>query len=193
MQCTGLQSNIMNSCQAPLGEQEICVTCGFCCDGTLFAHALLNPGEKGNLPEKIEENLFSAAERDYFHLPCRYFNGRCSIYDRQRADVCGSYRCQLLRDFSDCIITYGQALGIVERARQVRSELMEQYSLLTGKRDSVHFMKVLKEAGNNLLQEGDTVSAAMDRELFLARCNIFEALLIKHFRSADEFEKLVMK
>ena len=70
---------------------------------------------------------------------------------------------------------------------------MEQYSLLTGKRDSVHFMKVLKEAGNNLLQEGDTVSAAMDRELFLARCNIFEALLIKHFRSSDDFEKLVMK
>jgi len=54
-------------------------------------------------------------------------------------------------------------------------------------------MKVLKEAGNNLLQEGDTVSAAMDRELFLARCNIFEALLIKHFRSSDDFEKLVMK
>ena len=174
-------------------EQEICVTCGFCCDGTLFAYALLNPGEKGRLPVKIEENLFSRAEQDYFHLPCRYFAGRCTIYDRQRADVCGSYRCQLLRDFSEGIITYGQALGMVERAKQVRSELMEQYSLLTGKRESVHFMKVLKEAGNNLLQEGDTVSAAMDRELFLARCNIFEALLIKHFRSADDFEKLVMR
>lgn len=174
-------------------EQEICVTCGFCCDGTLFSFALLNPGEEGHLPERIEENVFRQAERNYFHLPCSYFAGRCTIYDRQRADVCGSYRCQLLRDFSIGSISYGQALGIVEKAKQVRIDLMEQYSLLTGKRDSLYFMKVLKEAGNNLLQEGDTVSAAMDRELFLARCNIFEALLIKHFRSADEFEKLVMK
>ena len=183
----------MKSDKAPLKEQEICVTCGFCCDGTLFAHALLNPGEKGNLPQRIEENAFTRAERDYFHLPCSYFTGRCTIYDRQRADVCGSYRCQLLRDFSEGNITYRQALGMVERAKQVRSELMEQYSLLTGKRDNIHFMKVLKEAGNNLLQEGDTVSAAMDHELFLARCNIFEALLIKHFRSADDIEKLVMR
>jgi len=183
----------MKSDKAPVQEQEICVTCGFCCDGTLFAYALLNPGEKGNLPERIEENVFSEGEKDYFRQPCRYFEGRCTIYDRKRADVCGSYRCQLLRDFSDGSISYGQALGMVERARQVRSELMEQYSLLTGKRDNIHFMKVLKEAGKPHRQKGDTVSAAMDQELFLARCNIFEALLIKHFRSADEFEKLVMK
>lgn len=183
----------MKSDKAPAQEQEICVTCGFCCDGTLFAYALLTPGEKGNLPERIEENVFSKGEKDYFRLPCSYFAGSCSIYGRQRADVCGSYRCQLLRNFSDGSISYGQALGMVERARQVRSELMEQYSLLTGKGDSIHFMKVLKEAGNTLRQDGDTVSAAMAQELFLARCNIFEALLIKHFRSEDEFEKLVMK
>lgn len=183
----------MNGDKAPVQEQGICVTCGFCCDGTLFAYALLNPGEKGHLPERIEENVFRQAERDYFYLPCSYFSGRCTIYYRQRADVCGSYRCQLLRDFSDGSISYGQALGMVERAKQVRSELMEQYSLLTGNRDSTHFMKVLKEAGNTQRQVGDSMSAAMDQELFLARCNIFEALLIKHFRSADEFEKLVMK
>ena len=76
----------MKTDQAPLQEQDICVTCGFCCDGTLFAHALLNPGEKGSLPERIEESVFSLDDRDYFHLPCRYFAGRCTIYDRQRAE-----------------------------------------------------------------------------------------------------------
>jgi hypothetical protein len=183
----------MKNDQAPVKEQEICLTCGFCCDGTLFAHAMLNPGEKGNLPERIEENVFSQAERDYFHLPCRYFAGRCTIYDSQRAYVCGSYRCQLLRDFSDGNISFDQALGIVKRARDFRSELMERYSGMTGRRDNTHFIKVLKESGNYQRQTGEAASTAMDQELFLARCNIFEALLIKHFRSADDFEKLVMK
>ena len=36
----------------PVIEQEICVTCGFCCDGTLFKYAVLQSGERGNLPAK---------------------------------------------------------------------------------------------------------------------------------------------
>ncbi len=183
----------MKTDQAPLQEQDICVTCGFCCDGTLFAHALLNPGEKGSLPERIEENVFSEGEKDYFRQPCRYFEGRCTIYARKRADVCGSYRCQLLRDFSAEKISLEKALAVVARARETRRELLEEYRRVSGSDRNIHFMEVLKELGKYLRQDRENASAGMEYELLLARCNIFEALLIKHFRSADDFEKMVMK
>jgi hypothetical protein len=60
--------------KAPLNEQVICTKCGFCCDGTLFLHAGLVPGERGSLPEKIEKNSFSYDGKDFFKLPCLYFN-----------------------------------------------------------------------------------------------------------------------
>lgn len=178
---------------APIQEQRICVGCGFCCDGTLFAHAVLNPGEKGNLPEKIEENVFSEGGRDYFRLPCRYFNGRCTIYDIKRADVCGSYRCQLLKDLSAERISFDKAIEMVEKAMEVRNELLDQYGFLTGGDRQIPFMELLKVLGKNPGQDGINASAGMEYEMLLARCNIFEALLIKHFRSSDDFEKLVMR
>jgi len=183
----------MQAEKAPIKEQEICVECGFCCDATLFVHAVLNPGEKGNLPERIEENVFSKGDRDYFRQPCRYFEGRCTIYDRKRADVCGSYRCQLLKDFSEEKISFDQAMEMVEKAMEVRNELLDQYGKLSGSDRNIPFTEVLKEFGKNPGQDGRTASAGVEYELLLARCNIFEALLIKHFRSVDDFEKLVMK
>lgn len=178
---------------APIQEQKICVGCGFCCDGTLFVHAVLNPGEKGNLPERIEENVFSEGEKDYFRLPCRYFEGRCTIYDRKRADVCGAYRCQLLKDLSTEKISFDQAMEMVETAREVRSELLDQYGKLSGSDRNIPFMEVLKELGKNSWQIWKNSSPGIEYELLLARCNIFEALLIKHFRSSDDFEKMVMR
>ena len=183
----------MQAEKAPDQEQKICVECGFCCDATLFVHAVLNPGEKGNLPEGIEANVFSEGERDYFRQPCRYFEGRCTIYNRKRADVCGAYRCQLLRDFAGGKITFDQAMDIVEKAKTVRSELLDQYGKLSGSVRNIPFMEVLKELGKNPRQDGRNASAGVEYELLLVRCNIFEALLIRHFRSVNDFEKLVMK
>ncbi|MBE0674536.1 MAG: hypothetical protein IH591_07745, partial [Bacteroidales bacterium] len=92
---------MLKGVEAPAEEQAICVVCGFCCDGTLFVNAGLNQGERGSgLPEKIEQASFSEGGRDYFRLPCNYFSGKCSIYDRNRADVCSSFRCQLLKDLA---------------------------------------------------------------------------------------------
>ena len=82
---------------------------------------------------------------------------------------------------------------MVERARETRRELLEEYRTVSVSDRNIHFMEVLKELGKHLRQDRETASAGMEYELLLARCNIFEALLIKHFRSADDFEKMVMK
>ena len=183
----------MENNQAPPGEQKICVNCGMCCDGTLYLHAVLDPGERGNLPEKIEERSYTLAGKDYFLLPCLYFEGKCTIYDLQRAKVCGSYRCQLLKDIAEGNVSQTEALDIVAEAAATRTKLLKEYLRITGDDDGITFKKLHSRLGK-LIQDtvpgGETEN---EMELLRARCNIFEALLIKHFRSADDFEKLVMK
>ena len=179
--------------QGPVEEQSICIRCGFCCDGTLFLHAHLNPGERGNLPEKIEESSFFDEGKDYFRLPCHYFSEKCTIYDRARADVCGSYRCQLLKDFADGKIIVPDAMDVVREAMGMRTEIIEEYRRVSGKVEKINFRKLLLELGKVQKSASEEEPLSAEYEMLLARCNILEALLIRYFRSAEDFEKMIMK
>lgn len=179
--------------KAPVDEQKICVTCGFCCDGTLFHHAMLKAGEQGNLPEKIEQNYHNEKGKEFFILPCLYFSEKCTIYDKKRAEICSGYRCQLLKDFAEEKVSLHDALESVTGAMKMREELMEQYRRISGNSSPIHFKQLLIELGKVMKSVPENESSGVDYNLLLARCNIFEALLIKHFRSTEYFEKMMMK
>lgn len=181
--------------QGPPDEQTICVTCGFCCDGTLFLHAHLNPGERGvgDLPEWIEENSFDEGGKDFFRLPCHYFSEKCTIYDRKRAYVCGSYRCQLLKDFADGKVTLDDAQKTVTEAMRLRAEIIEEYHRVSSDKRDINFRELLIKLVKIVKAASDKEPVGLDYDLLLVRCNIFEALLIKNFRSAEDFEKMIMK
>ena len=178
--------------QGPPEEQKICVTCGFCCDGTLFFHAMLQPGEKGSLPEKIEQNYRMEKGKEFFLLPCLYFSEKCTIYDQKRAEVCSGYRCQMLKDFSEGKVTMVDALETVRAALKIRIELISKYREVSGKNRKISFKQLLIQLGKVMKSGTKKDPSRTDYELLLARCNIFEALLIKHFRSADDFGKMMI-
>ncbi|TFH50154.1 MAG: hypothetical protein E4G92_00600 [Bacteroidia bacterium] len=172
-------------------EQLICLACGFCFDGTLFRHAVLNPGEKGHLPEKIEESVFIEGEKEYFRLPCGYFRGRCSIYDSRRADVCSAYRCQLLRDHAAGKVTQEEALKIVSEAARLRTEIIDDYRRVTGDSPDICFTQLLTELGRYIGTGAVEALPDSEIEILIARCNILEALLIRHIRSVSDFESMM--
>ncbi len=174
-------------------EQVICIRCGLCCDGTLFLHAHLDPGERGNLPEKIERNSYSKQGSDYFRLPCGYFDKKCTIYNQKKANVCSGYYCQLLRDLAAGRLTFNEALAIVEDAVNMRTEIIELYRIISGKRRKTYFKKLLRVLGRMQERSTEDKPAGMDYDMLLARCNIFEVLLIRHFSQSGEFEKMIMK
>lgn len=97
----------------PVLEQEICVGCGLCCDGTLFNHAPLQPGERGHLPTKIGEGYQKEGDRKIFRLPCAYFSGKCTIYDQPRAHVCVAFRCQVVRKVATHTISQAQVMHTI--------------------------------------------------------------------------------
>lgn len=85
------------------------------------------------------------------------------------------------------------ALELVREAKGMRREIIEEYCRIYGKSEAINFREIMTELGK--IRKPDPGEGAMsaDHEHLLARCNIFEALLIKHFRSAEDFEKLIMR
>ena len=219
------------STSAPEAEQAICVRCGFCCDGTLFLHAVLQPGEKGNLPEKIEERYYLDKDGEFFKMPCPYFCKKCTIYTQEKAEVCSSFRCQLLKDFASGKISPEEALTLVKNAATIREELIRDFNQLNPARQVLCFREMLLHLGefhqspdksnetvtgpgkpgsplrsdNRDSVIGNRNSGTLDPEpispeipplstidILTARCNILEAQLIRYFRSAEEYDQLVM-
>lgn len=168
-------------------EQEICISCGFCCDGTLFHQAVLQPGEKGSLPEKIEQTYFAKDNQEFFRLPCLYFDQKCTIYDQKKAIICSAFRCQLLNDFSEKKISLNEALEIIRKSKKTRQELLQKVSQLIGKKKQITFEELLTKLGR--IQK-EINEQEMEFEIFNARCNIFESLLIRYFKSEENFNSM---
>ncbi len=177
--------------EIPVAEQEICVTCGFCCDGTLFNRAMLEPGEYGSLPQKIEEQYGKTDESEFFVLPCAYFCGKCTIYDQKRAVICGAFRCKLLKNFSKDQFTQADALQIIANAKGLRDEIFQLYGKLVGVAYSHSFMELLDELP--ALYQTHKADSVKNRQvnLLFSKCALLDTLLIKSFKSAKSFDVLV--
>ena len=175
----------------PVVEQEICVTCGFCCDGTLFKHAVLRPGERGNLPTKIEERYGKADEGEFFTLPCAYFCGKCTIYDQKRAVVCGAFRCKLLKNVSKDQLTQANAMQTIASARTLRNEIFQLYAELTGAAYSCSFMELLDELPTLHQMYGADSVKNKQVSLLILTCGLLDTLLTKTFKSPKSFEALI--
>lgn len=173
-------------------EQDICKSCGFCCDRTLFSNANLKSGEKGQLPEKIEQNYFRDNDGEKFKLPCPYFDDKCTIYDQKKAIICSAYRCQLLINFSAGIISRKEAMSVVSKAKTTKEELLESFHNITGKNEVISFRELLLVLGKIQKSNNGTTSSNYDLELLIARCNIFESLLIKYFKPKKDFQEMIV-
>ncbi|NBB22956.1 hypothetical protein GVN20_26605 [Runella sp. CRIBMP] len=177
-----------NLIENPVSEQQICIKCGLCCDGTLFEHAALQAGEHGSLPEKIVDNYRKLKDEEVFLLPCHYFDGKCTIYDQKKAVVCSAFRCQLLKDFSMGQISKDNADKIVSDALKFRDEILELYKCIFEVDTKLSFRELLNEMGK---MTAPPIEKTKELALLKAKCNIYETLLIKNFKSIKTFESMI--
>jgi len=80
-------------------ETSLCVGCGLCCDGTLFARARSEqPDEQWRL-SALGFDFEDFNDAKWFKQPCPMAScGTCTIY-ADRPAVCRSFRCSLLKSF----------------------------------------------------------------------------------------------
>jgi hypothetical protein len=74
----------------------------------------------------------------------------------------------------------------------MRTDLIDQYRRVTGNSEGINFRQLLVDLGKTPESASEEEPVRLDYEILQARCNIFETLLIKHIRSASDFDNIMV-
>ena len=92
--------------------QRLCLSCGLCCNGVLFADV---PLEAGDDAEKLRRLGVSKAGK--FNQPCAALNGcECRIYP-DRPGYCRKFECLLFKKVRNGEVSAQNALATISKAR----------------------------------------------------------------------------
>jgi hypothetical protein len=110
-------------------EESICLKCGLCCNGVIFADVKLQPGDDADRLRSL--GLAVAIPRTtqrapHFKQPCAAFDGcRCRIYDAGRPRQCSGFECLLLQKVKAGHLERAAALRIIDTARERAQKVRE--------------------------------------------------------------------
>lgn len=96
---------------------NICLPCGFCCDGTLIGHVQLNNEELPALKELMD--IEDEKDNGFFLQPCSNYCDGCTIYSK-RPKQCGNFECGLLKSFEQKELDFDSIIEIINEVKQKR-------------------------------------------------------------------------
>ena len=116
-------------------EQELCISCGLCCDGSLFEFTPTRLEEQDGF-EPAEVGLFQLSDGAFaLAQPCCHLHNKCcEIYKAVRPAICGKFKCKLLKNFLRDEITYSAALELIKTTLAQRDEIRDKLELEVEKR-----------------------------------------------------------
>jgi len=145
--------------------QNLCLECGFCCNGVLFADVKLQADDN---PSRLR-SLGVPVSGSRFRQPCSAWEDcRCRIYsDRPR--YCRDFECLLLKSLKSSRVDYPIALGLV-RSTQAKVEQVRKLLRSLGDKDErsslrERFLRTSKRLESGRWTKAD---AALYSELTLA-------------------------
>ncbi len=103
----------------------ICVSCGLCCDGTLFRHATLKDREDNALATSLGMKVVEEQDKQYFELPCLHFKLSCTVYHQPRVKVCNNYYCKPLKELKRGALPLEDVRGIIERTVRLKQQFQQ--------------------------------------------------------------------
>lgn len=112
--------------------QQLCLDCGLCCNGVIFADGQLQPGDDTERLRALGLRLKAVrgkTKAQKFSQPCSAFkNCRCAIYS-QRPEYCRAFECALLKRVMSAAISVTAATRRIRNAKKrvekVRALLQE--------------------------------------------------------------------
>jgi uncharacterized protein len=104
---------------------DICVSCGMCCDGTLFGRGNILNEADNELISRIGIEIIEFNGIESFKQPCNQFKGCCTIYDKPRPGVCNSFFCDPLKKAQKKEISIEVANGIILKALNLKNEILD--------------------------------------------------------------------
>ena len=166
-------------------ENNICVKCGMCCDGTLFNWANIEPDEI--LDELFREEIIKTNQKGKiaFSLPCSYLNGCvCSIYNSEKPKrplVCGKFKCKLLLKQQAGTVSYDEAILLIEKTKQLAQKNDALISDALPKSAALSTSKKIKALKNEFESAPNQAEFRKQYGPVLLNSFAFETWLKKHF------------
>jgi Fe-S-cluster containining protein len=102
--------------------EQLCLACGLCCDGSLFDHVQLGPGDEAKKLKALGLTVSvsrGATPIARFRQPCTALcaDRTCRVY-ADRPGQCRSFECGVFKDAQAGRIEFSAALRLVKQARR---------------------------------------------------------------------------
>jgi len=172
----------MSDTTAARSTEDLCSSCGMCCDGVLFHTVELQTGDQPRKLSALGLKIRKQKRIEFFLQPCsahREVSGKCSclIYE-DRPARCRAFHCRQLRGVLSGEITEEIALEKIRAAREKVSHvtvIMGQIAETNPHRSLAH------RVANALTLPKGADQTPLHDELKIAMEDM-EALLVKDFR-----------
>lgn len=135
--------------------QDLCLACGLCCNGAIFADVRLQPGDQALLLARQAAEV-AAGRRPAtppprrYRQPCVFFDGsRCRIYVA-RPGHCRKFDCLLLQSLQAGKTTWAAARRTVQRARRQIALVRRLLRRLGDHDETVALAKRFRRVGRRL-------------------------------------------
>lgn len=157
---------------------NICLSCGFCCDGTVIGFVQLNREELPVLKDLMD--IEHANGEGFFLQPCANYCNGCNIYSK-RPKQCASFECGLLQSLEQKELAFESAIEIIDVVKQKKIAIEKKLALLQFTLQSQSFYFKMVEL-KNLFQKDKSQSSLTQNHLdLMSDLRELDSLLSKKF------------
>ena len=103
---------------------DLCVSCGMCCDGTLFGAAFVRDEADRIIAEDLGLKILDIKGKLFFSLPCHHFSSCCSIYEKNRPQTCSSFFCPPIKRHNLNEQTFSETEKQIKLLQENRDKLL---------------------------------------------------------------------
>ena len=172
----------MSDTTAARSTEDLCSSCGMCCDGVLFHSVELQSGDQPRKLSALGLRIRKQKGVEYFLQPCsahREVSGKCSclIYE-DRPARCRNFDCRQLRGVLTGEVTEEVAL---EKIRSAREQVAQVNALMGQIAETNPNRSLAHRVANALTLPKGAEQTPLHDELKVAMENL-EAFLAKDFR-----------
>ena len=153
-------------------DGKLCVACGLCCNGVIFANLALRPSDNAARLRSLGVPIcssHSALRPPHLTQPCPAFDGcRCRIY-ADRPGYCRQFECVLLKSVEARRTTPAAAMRVVRTARERTEKVRRLLHALGDTAEQLPLSVRFRHTGKRLMeQELDEETAGIYADLTLA-------------------------
>ncbi len=158
---------------------NICLSCGFCCNGTLIGFVQLDGDELSVLREL--KDIEEVGEKGFFFLPCNNLGSNgCSIY-AQRPQNCRVYNCKMLKSIEKQEFSFEAAIEVIAIVKQKKSIIETQLAELPFALKSKSFYFKIIELEKHIREGKPKLSLWPNNDALIANLKQLDDLVLKHF------------